>query len=445
MSTLERLPPQSLEAEQSVLGAILLSPDALLKAAEILRPEDFYREAHRTIFRTALELHEKGEAVDLLTVTESLRRRGELEQVGGASYLTALVDAVPSVANVGYYARIVAEKAVLRALIQAASYITEAAYTESDEPARLLAEAERLIFEIGRGQQQSSFVHVRDLLQEVFARLEHLAQNKGGVTGLPTFQDLDKLLSGLQPSDLIICAARPGMGKTSFCLNIAQNVAVKHKVPVAIFSLEMSRDQVAQRLLAAEAMVDQQKLRTGFLSEEEWARLVQAAGVLAEAPIYVDDTPAISPLEVRAKARRLHAEVNLGLIIIDYLQLMHAHRRVDSRQQEIAFISRALKSLARELNVPVIVLSQLNRGVEQRQDKRPIMADLLESGAIEADADVVIFLYRPQYYDPETDRKGIAEVIVAKHRNGPVGTVDMAFLPEFTKFVDLVPDTLAPQ
>lgn len=257
---------------------------------------------------------------------------------------------------------------------------------------------------------------------------------------MPTFHDLDRLLSGLQPSDLIICAARPGMGKTSFCLNIAQQVAVKEKLPVAIFSLEMSREQLVQRMLAAEAMVEQQRLRTGYLTEDDWARLVNAAGILGEAPIYIDDTPAISALEVRAKARRLQSETGLGLVVVDYLQLMQAHRRVDSRQQEIALISRAMKALARELNVPVMVLSQLNRGVEQRQDKRPVMADLLESGAIEADADVIIFLYRPQYYDPDTDKKGIAEVIVAKHRNGPVGTVEMAFLPEYTKFVDLAPE-----
>ncbi len=437
---IERVPPQSVEAEQSVLGAIMLDREALYAVLEILKVDDFYREAHRMIYRAILDLNERGEAVDLLTVTEELRRRGELEAAGGVAYLTSLTGDVPSVANAGYYARLVAEKAVLRSLVQAASQITEMAFSESGSVDQILDEAERLIFEVAGGRHRSGFVPIKDVLLQTFEQLERLSTHKGEVTGVPTFHDLDRLLSGLQPSDLIICAARPGMGKTSFCLNIAQQVAVKEKLPVAIFSLEMSREQLVQRMLAAEAMVEQQRLRTGYLTEDDWARLVNAAGILGEAPIYIDDTPAISALEVRAKARRLQSETGLGLVVVDYLQLMQAHRRVDSRQQEIALISRAMKALARELNVPVMVLSQLNRGVEQRQDKRPVMADLLESGAIEADADVIIFLYRPQYYDPDTDKKGIAEVIVAKHRNGPVGTVEMAFLPEFTKFVDLAPE-----
>ena len=436
----ERIPPQSVEAEQSVLGAIMLDREALYDVLESLKVEDFYREAHRMIYRVILDLNEKGEAIDLLTVTEELRRRGELEAVGGVAYLTTLTGEVPSVANAGYYARLVAEKAALRSLARAAAAITDLAFNESGSVDQILDEAERLIFEVAGGRRQSGFVSIKDILLQTFEHLERLSSHKGEVTGVPTFHDLDHLLSGLQPSDLIICAARPGMGKTSFCLNIAQQVAVKEKLPVAIFSLEMSREQLVQRMLAAEAMVEQQRLRTGFLTEDDWARLVNAAGILGEAPIYIDDTPAISAMEVRAKARRLQAESGLGLVVVDYLQLMQAHRRVDSRQQEIALISRAMKALARELNVPVMVLSQLNRGVEQRQDKRPVMADLLESGAIEADADVIIFLYRPQYYDPDTDKKGIAEVIVAKHRNGPVGTVEMAFLPEFTKFVDLAPE-----
>lgn len=437
---MDKLPPQSLEAEQSVLGAVMLDREALLGVLEILKVEDFYREAHRLIYRAILNLNERGEAVDLLTVTEELRRQGQLEVVGGAAYLSSLTGDVPSVANAVYYARLVAEKATLRALVQAAGRISELALSQAGDIDQILDEAERLIFEVAGGRRRSGFVSVKDVLMETFAHLERLSAHKGEVTGIPTFHDLDKLLSGLQPSDLIICAARPGMGKTSFCLNIAQRVAVKQKLPVAIFSLEMSREQVVQRMLAAEAMVEQHRLRTGYLTEDDWARLVNAAGILGEAPIFIDDTPAISALEVRAKARRLQAENGLGLVVVDYLQLMQAHRRVDSRQQEIAIISRSMKALARELNVPVLVLSQLNRGVEQRQDKRPVMADLLESGAIEADADVIIFLYRPQYYDPETDKKGIAEVIVAKHRNGPVGTVEMAFLPEYTKFVDLAPE-----
>jgi len=440
MADKEKLPPQSIEAERSVLGAIMLDREALLTVLETLKVEDFYRESHRLIYRAVLALNEAGEAVDLLTVTEELRRRGELEVVGGAAYLTSLTSEVPSVANAGYYARLVAQKSTLRSLINAAGRISEMAMSEADEVDHIMDEAERLVFEVASGRRRSGFVPVKEVLLKTFEQLEHLVEHKGGVTGLPTFHDLDKLLSGLQPSDLIICAARPGMGKTSFCLNIAQQVATKQKQPVAIFSLEMSREQLVQRMLASEAMVEQHRLRTGFLNEDEWARLVNAAGYLGEAPIYIDDTPAISALEVRAKARRLQLETGLALVVVDYLQLMQAHRRVDNRQQEIALISRALKALARELNAPVLVLSQLNRGVEQRQDKRPVMADLLESGAIEADADVVIFLYRPQYYNPDTDRKGIAEVIVAKHRNGPVGTVEMAFLPEFTKFVDLAPE-----
>ncbi len=440
MNNLGKVPPQSPEAERSVLGAVMLDREALLTVMEILRTEDFYREAHRLIYAAILDLNERREAVDLLTVTEELRRRNELEAVGGASYLTSLTGDVPSAANAGHYARLVAQKATLRALARAATRITEMALTETDAVDQILDEAERLIFEVSGGRTRSGFVAIKEVLLKTFEHLEQLHARKGEVTGVPTFHDLDRLLSGLQPSDLIICAARPGMGKTSFCLNIAQQVAVKQKLPVAIFSLEMSCGQVVQRMLSATAMVDQHHMRTGYLKEDDWARLVNAAGILGEAPIFIDDTPAISALEVRAKARRLQMESGLGLVIVDYLQLMQAHRRVDNRHQEIALISRSMKALARELDAPVLVLSQLNRGVEQRQNKRPVMADLLESGAIEADADVVIFLYRPQYYDPDTDKKGIAEVNVAKHRNGPVGTVEMAFLPEFTKFVDLAPE-----
>ncbi|MDK2820601.1 MAG: replicative helicase [Clostridia bacterium] len=432
-----KVPPHSVEAEQSVLGAIMLDSEALVSVLEILKVEDFYKEAHRLIYKAILHLNELNEAVDLLTVTEELRRKGELEVVGGAAYLTSLTSSVPSAANASYYARVVTEKATLRSLMQAAAKITELAYNEEGSVKQILDEAERLVFEIAERRRQSGFIKVKDVLLKTFEQLERLSAHKGEVTGVPTFKDLDRLLSGLQPSDLIICAARPGMGKTSFCLNIAQRVAVKNNIPVAIFSLEMSKEQLVQRMLAAEAMVDQHRLRTGYLDEDDWVRLVNAAGVLGEAPIYIDDTPAVSALEIRAKARRLQAENGLGIVIVDYLQLMQAHRRVDSRQQEIALISRSMKALARELNVPVVVLSQLNRGVEQRQDKKPVMADLLESGAIEADADVILFLYRPQYYDPDTEKKGIAEVIVAKHRNGPVGTVEMAFLPEYTKFVEL--------
>jgi len=438
----EKMPPQSLEAEQSVLGAIMLDREALLAVLEILRPEDFYREAHRVIYRAIIDLYERNEAVDMLTVTEELRRQGLLEAAGGVAYLADLTGEVPNVAHAEYYAQMVKDAATLRSLVQAASKIIDMAMEQAQEVEQILDEAERLIFEVTGGKRRSGFAHIKDVLVQTFSHLEKISSRDSKVTGVPTFADLDRILSGLQPSDLIICAARPGMGKTSFCLNIAQQVAVKHKLPVAIFSLEMSKEQVVQRMLAAEAMVEQHRLRTGRLTQEDWERLIEAAKVLGEAPIYIDDTPGISALEVRAKARRLQSEVGLGLVVVDYLQLMRSHRRVDNRQQEIALISRALKSLAREINVPVLVLSQLNREVEQRQNKRPVMADLRESGAIEADADVIIFLYRPEYYDPDTEKRGVAEVIVAKHRNGPVGTVEMAFLPEYTKFVDLAQEPI---
>ena len=434
----EKMPPQSLEAEQSVLGAIMLDREALLAVLEILRPEDFYREAHRVIYRAIIDLYERNEAVDMLTVTEELRRQGLLEAAGGVAYLADLTGEVPNVVHAEYYAQMVKDAATLRSLVQAASKIINMAIEQPQEVEQVLDEAERLVFEVTGGRRRSGFAHLKDVLIQTFSHLEKISNRDSKVTGVPTFAVLDRILAGLQPSDLIICAARPGMGKTSFCLNIAQQVAVKHKLPVAIFSLEMSKEQVVQRMLAAEAMVEQHRLRTGRLTQEDWERLIKAAKVLGEAPIYIDDTPGISALEVRAKARRLQSEVGLGLVVVDYLQLMRSHRKVDTRQQEIALISWALKSLAREINVPVLALSQLNREVEQRQNKRPVMADLRESGAIEADADVIIFLYRPEYYDPNTKKKKIAEVIIAKHRNGPVGTVEMAFLPEYTKFVELI-------
>ncbi|MHB1125585.1 MAG: replicative DNA helicase [Bacillota bacterium] len=434
---LEKAPPQNLEAEQAVLGSMMLEREAIYTAAEILRAQDFYRDAHQVLFQVMADLAEKGEPVDLVTVVEELRRRGNLENIGGATYVASLANMVPTAANTAYYAQIVADKALLRAMIHTATTVAMRGYEGAEDPEKLLDEAEKMFFQLSQNRNREGFSMLKDVLIETFERIELLAQHKEGVTGVPTFRDLDKLLSGLQKSDLVICAARPGMGKTSFCLNIAQIAAVKHGIPVAIFSLEMSKEQLAQRMLASEAMVDQHKLRTGFLQKEDWKRLVAAVGPLSEAQVFIDDTPSISAMEIRAKARRLKAEHNLGLIVVDYLQLMQGHKRVESRQQEIAQISRALKALARELDVPVLALSQLNRGVEQRQDKRPIMADLLESGAIEADADLIIFLYRPQYYDPETEKRGIAEVIVAKHRNGPVGTVEMAFFPEFTKFMDL--------
>jgi len=444
MYPMDRVPPHNIEAEQAVLGSVLLDSESLFAVTEILHPDDFYERAHRLIYEVVLLLSENGSAIDLVTVTEELRRRNQLDEVGGPAYITSIAGVVPTSANAAYYANIVAQKATLRSLISAAGEIAAKCYSQEDDIEDLLDEAEQKIFSIAQSRSREGFTPIKVILEETLEAIERLSQHKGEVTGVPTFTDLDKLLSGLQKSDLIICAGRPGMGKTSFCLNIAQNAAVKHGKSVAIFSLEMSKEQVVQRMLASQAAIDQQKLRTGYLNDKDWSGLIEAMGVLSQASVYIDDTPALTALEVRAKARRLKAEKGLDLVIIDYLQLMQGHRRADSRQQEIATISRALKSLARELKTPVMALSQLNRGVEQRQDKRPVMADLLESGAIEADADVVLFLYRDEYYNKDTSDKGIAEVIVGKHRNGPVGVVKLAFFPEHTQFVNLAPNYDSP-
>jgi replicative DNA helicase len=433
----DRVPPQNTEAEQALLGSLLLDQDAIDQIVELVKSKDFYQDAHKVIYETILDLHQGGQAVDLVTLTDALRSRGLLERVGGVSYLAVLSSVVPTAANAEYYAKIVAEKAILRQLIATATQIAQKGYEGVEDVAHLLDEAERMVMQVSSERRREGFVPIKDLLMETLDYLENLARYKEDLTGVPTFRDLDKLLSGLHNSDLIVCAARPGMGKTSFCLNIAQKVAIKHKIPVAIFSLEMSKEQLVLRMLSSEALVDQSKLRSGYLLEEDWKRLAMAAGRLAEAPIYIDDTPGISVLEVRGKSRKLKAENGLGLIIIDYLQLMQSSRRTENRQQEIAEISRNLKALARELNLPVLALSQLSRAVEQTHDKRPALSHLRESGSIEQDSDCVLFIHRPEYYDPETEKKGIAEIIVAKHRHGPTGTVEVGFLAEFTKFVDL--------
>jgi replicative DNA helicase len=434
----DRVPPQNTEAEQALLGSLLLDQDAIDQIVELVKSKDFYQDAHKVIYETILDLHQGGQAVDLVTLTDALRSRGLLERVGGVSYLAVLSSVVPTAANAEYYAKIVAEKAILRQLIATATQIAQKGYEGVEDVAHLLDEAERMVMQVSSERRREGFVPIKDLLMETLDYLENLARHKEDLTGVPTFRDLDKLLSGLHNSDLIVCAARPGMGKTSFCLNIAQKVAIKHKIPVAIFSLEMSKEQLVLRMLSSEALVDQSKLRSGYLLEEDWKRLAMAAGRLAEAPIYIDDTPGISVLEVRGKSRKLKAENGLGLIIIDYLQLMQSSRRTENRQQEIAEISRNLKALARELNLPVLALSQLSRAVEQTHDKRPALSHLRESGSIEQDSDCVLFIHRPEYYDPETEKKGIAEIIVAKHRHGPTGSIEVGFLAEFTKFVDLV-------
>lgn len=433
-----KVPPYNLEAEQSVLGSMLLSQDAVIVATEQLQPEDFYMESHRRIFDVISRLYENREPIDLITVTEALRSNKILEQVGGAVYLTTLTETVPTASNIAYYCRIVEEKAILRRLIRTTSGILSMAYDPEYQVEELLDEAERKIFEIAQKRKVENFYHIKDILFDTFERIEQLYNTKGGITGVPTgFPDLDEKTSGFQPSDLILIAARPSMGKTAFALNIAQNAAIRYKVPVAIFSLEMSKEQLVQRMLCAESNVDSHKLRTGRLDEEDWPKLARAMGPLSEAPIYIDDTPGISSLELRAKARRLKAEKGLGLIIIDYLQLMSGRGNSENRQQEISEISRSLKALARELNVPVVALSQLSRAPEMRSDHRPILSDLRESGSQEQDSDVVAFLYRDDYYNPDTDKKNIAEVIIAKQRNGPTGTVELVWLPRFTKFASL--------
>ncbi len=434
---LDRIPPQNLEAEQSVIGAMLIEREAISRVAEFMHPEDFYREAHRLIYAAILSLYNRGEAVDLITLTEQLRRDDKLEAAGGISYVTSLANSVPTAANVIYHAKIVEEKALLRGLINTATHIAGLGYEANEDVINILDQAERMILEVANRKVTGAFVPIKDILMAALDRVEQLYHTKGGITGLPTgFRDLDRLTAGLQPSDLILIAARPSMGKTAFTLNIAQHVAVKEKKPVAFFSLEMSKEQLVQRMLCTEATIDAQRLKIGDLKDNDWAQLVKAADRLSSAPIFIDDTPGATVTEIRSKARRLKVEHDLSLVVIDYLQLMQgsASGRNDSRQQEISEISRSLKSLARELNVPVVALSQLSRGVEARTNKRPMLSDLRESGSLEQDADIVAFLYREDYYNHETEKPNITEIIVAKHRNGPVDTVELYFQKEFTRF-----------
>lgn len=435
---LDKVPPYNLEAEQAVLGAMMIDREAVYAAMEILQAEHFYKEAHQVIFNAILDLENKGEPVDMITLTEELRQQSSLEKVGGVGYVATLANSVPTAANVRHYAGIVEEKAILRRLIHFSTNIASRCYEDVEETHELLDSAEQAILEIAGNRTSGGLVPVKQILGDTLEKIEYLASKKGNITGVPTFfSELDNMTSGWQSSDLIIVAARPSMGKTSFCLNVAQNAAIRAKIPVAIFSLEMSREQLVQRLMSSEAMIDQQKIRTGRLMDEEWIRLTQAVQPLSTAAMFIDDTPGISILELRARARRLKAEKGLGLIVIDYLQLMQGGRRSESRQQEISEISRSLKALARELNVPVIALSQLSRAAEQTHEKKPALSHLRESGALEQDADMVMFIYRDEYYNPDTDKPGIAEIIIAKHRNGPTGTVELGFIKEFTKFVNL--------
>jgi replicative DNA helicase len=436
---LHKLPPQSIELEQGVLGAILLENEALMRVLDILNERDFYQEGHRWIFQTMLELFEENIPIDLLTVTERLRKNERLERIGGASYLTELVELVPTAANVAYHARMVRDKAVLRGLIQTATTIVTDSYEDTEDVDTLLDRAEQAIFEISERKSTTGFANISTILKDSFKQIEQLYERKELITGVPTgFADFDHRTAGLQPSDLIIIAGRPSMGKTALGLNIAQHVGVHVGRPVAIFSLEMAKEQLVMRMLCAEARIDSASLRTGFLSREDWPRLTKAAGTLSEARIHIDDTPAQTSLDIRAKARRLRAELgDLALVIVDYLQLMQGRARTENRQQEISEITRSLKALAKELNVPVVALSQLSRAVEQRQQRRPQLSDLRESGAIEQDADVVVLIYRDEVYDPDSEDKGQAEIIIGKQRNGPIGTVKLAFLGEYTRFENL--------
>ncbi|WP_270183007.1 replicative DNA helicase [Alkalihalobacillus sp. CinArs1] len=434
----DRTPPQNIEAEQAVIGAVFLETDALTTATEVLQPEDFYRAAHQKIFSVMIELSEKGEPVDLVTVTSELQDRKLLEEIGGVSYLSDLANSVPTAANVEYYSKIVEEKSILRRLIRAATDIASDGYAKENEIENLLSEAEKSIMEVSQRKNTGAFISIKDVLVDAYDNIEMLQNNTGDITGIPTgFSELDRMTAGFQRNDLIIVAARPSVGKTAFALNIAQNVATKTDENVAIFSLEMGAEQLVMRMLCAEGNIDAQRLRTGALTGDDWQKLTMAMGSLSNAGIYIDDTPGIRVGDIRSKCRRLKQEKGLGMILIDYMQLIRGNGSTENRQQEVSEISRALKGIARELEVPVISLSQLSRGVESRQDKRPMMSDIRESGSIEQDADIVAFLYRDDYYDKESENKNIIEIIIAKQRNGPVGTVELAFVKEFNKFVNL--------
>ena len=439
-----KLPPQNIEAEQSILGGILLDNEVFHRVLEVLNEDDFYHAAHRKVFLSMIELYENNEPVDLITLTNALKNKNQLDEIRGVSYLTSLVDSIPTTANISYYAKIVKEKSILRRLINKTAEIASMSYDSTGDVDEVLDQAERAIFEISENKIKPSFYPIKEMIKHSFKAIERLYEKKELITGVPTgFEGIDRFTSGFQLSDLIIIAGRPSMGKTSLALNIAQYAAIETNVPVGIFSLEMSKEQLSLRMLCSEAKVDAQRLRTGFLSESDWPKLTRAVGSLSEAPIFVDDTPALSVLEMRAKARRLKREKGLGLIIVDYLQLMRGRVNVERREQEISEISRSLKALAKELNLPVVALSQLNRRVEDRHDRRPQLADLRESGAIEQDADVIIFIYRDEIYNKSEDNenKGTAEIIIGKQRNGPIGMTKLAFIDKFATFENLAPFT----
>lgn len=434
-----KLPPQNTEAEQAVLGSILLKSDLIGSVLEILKPHDFYKDNHRLIYDAMIDLFDRNEPQDLLTVSNLLANTNKIDQIGGPAYLARLTSIVPVTANITSYAKIIREKSILRRLITVNTDIASRCYEQQNDIDILVDEAEQAIFDIAGSKGDGHFTHIKSIVPKAFAVVEQLYKRKELITGVPTgYNEIDKMTAGLQPSDLIILAARPSMGKTSFAMNIAQHASLVEKIGVAVFSLEMSKEQLVMRLLSSVGRIDSQRIRTGKLRSEDWPKLTRAVGMLSEAPIYIDDTPAISVLEMRAKVRRLAAQYDIGLIVVDYLQLMRG-RSTENRTQEISEISRSLKALAKEHKVPVIALSQLNRGLESRTDKRPMMSDLRESGAIEQDADVICFIYRDDVYNKAEDNpeKGISEIIIGKQRNGPTGTSKLTFIKEFTMFENM--------
>lgn len=439
LTSLQRLPPQNIEAEQCVLGSILLQTEAMDKVVETLTAEDFYRPEHRLIFAAMLHLFGKTEPRDLVTVTNVLKNANNLDKMGGPAYLATLTDIVPVAANILYYAKIVREKSILRRLISTSTEIASRCYEEQDDIDKLLDETEQNIFDIAQAKSSQSVHPISTVINVAFNEVKKLSERKEMITGVPSgFEDFDRKTAGLQPADLIILAARPSMGKTALAMNMVQNAALLYKVPVGVFSLEMSKEQLGMRMLCSIGRVDSQRIRTGHIQENDWPKLARAVGMLSEAPIFIDDTPSLSVLELRAKARRLKTEHNLGLVVIDYLQLMRGSS-TERREQEISEISRSLKAMAKELHIPVIALSQLNRSLESRGDKRPQLSDLRESGAIEQDADVICFIYRDEVYNKSeaNPKRGIAELIIGKQRNGPTGTIELTFMSEFTTFENL--------
>lgn len=436
---IEKVPPQNIEAEVAVLGSMLLDKEAIAKAIEQLEKDTFYSEAHKKIYYAIIKLYDDNKAIDIVTLIEELKRQNILDEIGGPAYITELANSIPTAANVDHYAKIVREKYLLRCLINTSTQIVSESFEPTREVDELLDRAEKLIFDITSNQKREMHTFdIKDVVKESIETIDRLYQRKENITGLPTgFHNLDVKTAGLQKSDLIVVAGRPSMGKSALAICILECVGVVEKIPCAFFSLEMSKDQLVQRMLCSMASVNAHKVRTGFFSQTDWPKLVQAAGKLSESPIFIDDTPGISSLEVRAKARRLKSRHDIQFLVVDYLQLMRGMSRIENRQQEISEISRSMKALARELDIPIIAISQLSRAVEQRADHRPQLSDLRESGAIEQDADVVILLLREEYYNPTEENKGIAEVIIAKQRHGPVGTIKLAFLPEYTKFSNL--------